>query len=249
MPTVWLKGSSASSLHRAVVEHLDAGLPQLGEQQILEPAAIELERRYRRKRRRPQLDAPGKIAIVALREKVAQPELLQLARAQMRFELQHDLQVVRADLDRRLTDLERRFADRMLALLDDQHPHVRRFEVQLARQREAGKAAAENDCVVTFACRNRAGTVRHQVYSKPRHSGLTGRGGAPPLAGVADRDGPPHASGHVRHQESLVLDLHPSNRNRQLGAPELVLARTRHHNLSVGSALCGFRKFLIISSP
>ena len=150
-------------LHRAVVEHIDAGRPQLGEQQVLEPAAIELERRHRRKHRRSQLDAPGQIAIVALREEVPQAELLQLACAQVRFELQHDLQIVRADLDRGLTDFERGFADRVLALLDDQHPHVRCFEVQLARQREAGKAAAENDRVVTLVCGNRGRHVQPLV--------------------------------------------------------------------------------------
>ena len=64
--------------YRAVVQHFDAGLPQLGEQVVLEPAAVELERGYRRKRRGAQLDAPSQIAIVALREEVPQPELLQL---------------------------------------------------------------------------------------------------------------------------------------------------------------------------
>ena len=73
----------------------------------------------------------------------------------MPFELQHDLQVVRADLDRGLTNFERSFADRVLAFLDDQRPNVRRLEVQLARQRETGKAAAKNDHVVTLAGGNR----------------------------------------------------------------------------------------------
>ena len=150
-----VQGIQSDVFHRAVVEHLDAALAQLGEQQVLEPAAIELERRHRRKHRRSQLHAPGDIAIVPLREEVPQPELLQLAGAQVRLELEPDLQVVRADLDRGLTDFERRFANRVLALFDDQHADVRCFEVQLTRQREAGKAAAENDGVVTLACGNR----------------------------------------------------------------------------------------------
>ena len=147
-------------LHRAAVEHIDAGTPATRRAEVLEPAAIELERRHRREHRGAQLHAPGKVAIVALREEVPQSELLQLARAQVRLELEHDLQVVRADLDRRLTDFERGFADRVLALLDDQHPHVGMFEVQLPRQREAGKAAAENDRVVAVVCGNRGRHVQ-----------------------------------------------------------------------------------------
>src|SRR6185503_13500778 len=104
---------------------------------------------------------PGQVAIVALRKEVAQPELLQLARAQVRFELEHDLKVVGANLDRRLTDLECRFADRMLALLDDQHPQMGRVKMQLTRQREARKAAAENDRVVTVVCRTREIHAQH----------------------------------------------------------------------------------------
>ncbi len=36
----------------------------------------------------------------------------------------------------------------MRALLEHQHPDVRRFELQLPRKREAGEAAPGDDCIV-----------------------------------------------------------------------------------------------------
>ena len=62
----------------------------------------------------------------------------------MRLEPQPLLKVVRADLDARLADLERRLGHGMRPLLDDEHAQVRRFEMQLPRETAAGEAAAEN---------------------------------------------------------------------------------------------------------
>ena len=75
--------------------------------------------------------------VVAVREEVAQAELLELLRAQVRLEPEHAAEVVRADLDARLADLEGRLAHRMLALLEHQHADVRRLDLQLPRQRQA----------------------------------------------------------------------------------------------------------------
>ena len=84
----------------------------------------------------------------------------------MGFKLKDDLQVVRTDLDRRLANFERRFADRMFSLFDDNYPHVWRFKAQLARQGKAGETAAENDCVVTLVWSRRG---RHaQILARDR---------------------------------------------------------------------------------
>ena len=127
---------------------LDAILAQRRQQEVLEAPAIELERGHRREVRRPELDAARDVAVVLVREEVAESELLELPVPQVRLEAEHDLEVVRADLDARLANLERRFRDRVLAFLGDQHADVRRLALQLAGEGQAGQTPAEDDDVV-----------------------------------------------------------------------------------------------------
>src|SRR4029077_5820882 len=123
----------------AAVEHGGAERGVVAQEKIFEPSAIELERRHGREARRPELAARREIAVVAAREEVAQPELLELRRAQVRLEAQPLLKIMRADLDARLADLERRFAHRVLPLLDDEHPKMGRLLTKLARETSAGQ--------------------------------------------------------------------------------------------------------------
>ena len=62
----------------------------------------------------------------------------------MRFETQPLLKIVRADLDARLADFERRFGNGMLPFLRDQHAQVRRLLMQLSREAAAGQPAAKD---------------------------------------------------------------------------------------------------------
>ena len=53
-----------------------------------------------------------------------------------------------ANLDGRFTNLECGFPDRMLPFFSHQHTHRWRFQMQLPREAEPGKAPAKNDDVV-----------------------------------------------------------------------------------------------------
>src|SRR6476619_7577690 len=77
----------------------------------------------------------------------------------MRLEPEPLLKIVRADLDARFADLERRLGNRMRPLLDDEDAQLRRLLPQLARQAAAGETAAKDDDVVRVAGR-RAGHER-----------------------------------------------------------------------------------------
>jgi hypothetical protein len=121
-------------LHAVPVQHRGAHLGVGAKDEVFEPPAIELERRHRRKPRRAELDTRSQIAVVAVREEVAQAELLELLRGEVRLEPEPLLKIVRADLDARFADLERGLGDRMLPLLDDQDAEVGRFLPQLPRQ-------------------------------------------------------------------------------------------------------------------
>ena len=68
------------------------------------------------------------VAVVAVREEVAQPELFELSAAQMRLEAEPLREVVRADLDARLADLEGGLRHRVRPLLDDERAQVRCFQ-------------------------------------------------------------------------------------------------------------------------
>ena len=89
-----------------------------------------------------------------MRKKISQAELLELRAAKVRFEIQHLLKIMRPDLDRRFTHLERGLPDGMLALLGHEHANRRRLQVQLPREAEPREPSAENDDVV---CRSRGG--------------------------------------------------------------------------------------------
>ena len=129
--------------HGALVEHLGSRRSGELQQHVLESAAVELEGRHGRVLGRAQLDAPLEIAIVRMRKKISQAELLELRAAQVRFEIQHLLKIMRADLDRRFTNLECGLPDRMLALFGHEHANRWRFQVQLPREAEPGEPPPE----------------------------------------------------------------------------------------------------------
>src|SRR6185503_5764418 len=100
--------------------------------------------------RRAELDPPGKIAVVAVGEEVAEAELFELLRGEVRLEPEPLLEVVRPDLHARLADLEGGLGDRVRPLFDDQGAQLRRLLPQLARETSAGQAAAEDDDIVVI---------------------------------------------------------------------------------------------------
>src|SRR5207253_8366549 len=120
------------------------------QQKILEATAVELKRRHRRKPGRSELDPRRQLAVVAVRKKVAEPEFLELRGAQMRLEPQSLLKIVRADLDARFADLERRLGHRMRPSFGDEHAQLRRLHPQLARKASAGQATAEDRDIVVL---------------------------------------------------------------------------------------------------
>jgi len=63
---------------------------------------------------------------------------------------------MRADLDARFADLERRLRHRMRPFLDDEHAQVRRILEQLPRQTAPGQAAAKNRHVEPVGLRHAA---------------------------------------------------------------------------------------------
>jgi hypothetical protein len=77
-------------------------------------------------------------------EEVAQSELEQLLGSEVVVESEPLREVVRPNLDARLTHLEGGFRYWMLPLLDDERPEARRIEVQLARETAAGQPAPED---------------------------------------------------------------------------------------------------------
>ena len=66
---------------------------------------------------------------------------------------EHVVEIVRADLHRRLTNLVRGRWQRMLVAFQDQDVQLRKLAAQLQRQRETSQTAAEDDYV---ACHLRA---------------------------------------------------------------------------------------------
>ena len=65
-----------------------------------------------------------------------------MLRAEHRLQLEDAPEVMRADLDARLANLEGGLAHGMQALLEHQHTQVRRLHVQLTRQGQPGEPAA-----------------------------------------------------------------------------------------------------------
>jgi hypothetical protein len=88
-----------------------------------------------------------------MRKEVAQTELLELRRTQVRLELQPLLKIMRPDLDARLADFERRLGNWMLPLLGNQDAQRRRFHPQLPGEAPAGKSAAQNRDVIMILAR------------------------------------------------------------------------------------------------
>ena len=80
-----------------------------------------------------------------MREEIAQPELGELPRAQVSVEIEDAAEVVRADLDPRLADLERRFRNRMRPLFDDENMERGILAKKLPGETEAGEASAQDD--------------------------------------------------------------------------------------------------------
>ena len=123
-------------------------------QEVFEDATIELI--TRRRQYFTHAEFGGVIDIVAtLTEEKTKTEFAQLAIIQMRLEPEHGFEIMRADLDRRLTDLERRFRHRMPITLKHTHRQRRQFAAQLDCQRQAGEATAEDQYIAVFCLHRR----------------------------------------------------------------------------------------------
>ena len=86
--------------HRTTVEDRRARLAGQRQQRVLETSAIQLERGHRREDAGAELDARGDIAVVLVREEVAQTQFRKVIALEQRFEIDDGLEVVRADFDR-----------------------------------------------------------------------------------------------------------------------------------------------------
>ncbi len=140
--------SSATDFTARAIAHVDAERDVGVEEVILEPPAIDLERAERRKLHRSDLEPLRDVAVAVLREEIAQPELRELMLGHVAAEAEHVAEVAARDFDRRFADLEGRLADGMGAFFEDQQADVRALALQLSRETQAGKAAAEDDDVV-----------------------------------------------------------------------------------------------------
>ncbi len=78
------------------------------------------------------------------RKVIAKPEFFEMAGAQMRLEIEHFLEIVRADLDAGFANFVRRFGRRMPPLFGDSNPQRSVGPSQLARKAEAGEATSSD---------------------------------------------------------------------------------------------------------
>ncbi len=160
--------------HPGVVQHLGARFGNRLEEHVLQATPIELERRHGSERRVSKLDPGRDVGIAVTGEEIAEPQLLELSAAQVRFEPEDLLKVVGADLDTRLAHLEGGLSHGMLALFDDEHAERRGFQIQLTGKCGAGQAAADDyGIVIGIAVRFHhhdvpAGYCRRALFGRDR---------------------------------------------------------------------------------
>ena len=162
---------------------------------VFEPAPIELVRGRRREGVRAPLVAARNVRVAVSREEVPEAGLLEL----LVFEVvphPDDLgEVVGADLDGGLADLEGGVRRRALALLRDEHRGLGTGPLQLTTQAEAGQPPSEDDDVVArsrpVACAAKSGVLLHVFALLRSVPGEYSNGAAPnvqrqpPLFGLA----------------------------------------------------------------
>ena len=116
---------------------------------VLEDAAIELIAGRREHAADAELGGLRDVALAFVEEK-AETELAQLVAFEVRLEIEHRVEVVRADLDGRFADLERGVRHRMRSPLEHAHAQRRQFAAKLDGQAQSGQSAAENEYVAAF---------------------------------------------------------------------------------------------------
>ncbi len=151
-------------LDDAAVAEVGAGGEHTRRELVLEATAVELVRRQLRPERRPVLGALRDVAVVARRQEEAHAHLRQLIPLDVILQPEHAPEVVRADLERRLADLERGLGRRPLPLLGHEHRRLGSRSLQLQGDGQPGEAAAEDGDVVV---------ILHWVLLAGRPSSLT----------------------------------------------------------------------------
>ena len=140
-----------STAFEDVDARLDVRLPQ----SRLETATVEVVGVLDREIRRAPLVSRRDVVVAVRGEEEPLARLSHLVALEMVPQSEHVGEVVRADLDRRLADLEGAVSRRAAPLLDHGDARVWTGALQLSSERQAGKAAAEDDDVVavprTFA--------------------------------------------------------------------------------------------------
>src|SRR5690606_2746727 len=134
--------------YRRAVEELDAHRARVLAEEVLEAAPVQLPGRSRQQPADAQLGATVEL-FPALAEEEAEAELADLRRVQVLAQAEHVGEVVGADLDRRLADLERGLAHRVPVPLQYRHPDGRVALPQLQGQAKSRKACAEDGDVDT----------------------------------------------------------------------------------------------------
>jgi hypothetical protein len=142
-------GAELHVLDPGAAAYLHAGGLVAGGELVLEASPVELVRGNRRLERHAPLDALGKVGVVAGREEVAEPDLVQLVGLDVVLHTDHFPEVVGAQLDGGLTDLEGGLRGRTLALLEDQDRGVGALLLQLQAQGQGRKPAPEHHDVVS----------------------------------------------------------------------------------------------------
>ena len=154
------------SLHDAAVEEVRAGVAGAPRQLVLEATAVELVGGHRRQSHRAPLDPPRDVAVVARREEEAEARLLELVGVHVVLHADDVREVVRAQLDGRLPDLERRLRGGTLSLLGDEDRRLRARLLQLERERQPREPAAEDGDVVALLGDANALTDKRMRHSR-----------------------------------------------------------------------------------
>ena len=134
--------------HFACAEARDARVEVARGELVLEPATVELVGRSRRPERRPVLRPLGDVGVVPRREPEADTHLRELVLVDVVLEPEDAREVVGADLETRLADLEGRLGRRSLALLRNHDGGLRPRALELKRERQPGQTAPQNRNVV-----------------------------------------------------------------------------------------------------
>src|SRR3546814_7102168 len=152
-----------SRAHGGGVAEIDAERECTLAEEVLEAAAVDLPRRRRQELAHAQLGAAVDVH-AAFGEEEPEAELAHLRAVAVVAQAEHVGEVVRAALHRRFADLERRLAHRMRVAPDHGHAQGGVVPQQLDRQRQPGRADAEDGAVGLGPC---FGLWPHPVRATP----------------------------------------------------------------------------------